>query len=221
MSDSDLRIGVFVCNCGLNIAGTVDCEQVAKYAGKLPGVAHSDNLLFACSDDGQENVKQKIKELNLNRVIVASCTPRTHEPVFRACVEEAGLNRYLYDQVNIREHVSWVHMDHPDFATLKAQELVRMAVERVKYLEPLERKAVDVIQSAAVIGGGVAGISAALDLADAGFETHLIEARPTIGGQMALLDKVFPQNDCAICILGPIMSKVGQHPKIKNQSLDV
>ena len=214
MSDSDLRIGVFVCNCGLNIAGTVDCEQVAKYAGKLPGVAHSDNLLFACSDDGQENIKQKIKELNLNRVIVASCTPRTHEPVFRACVEEAGLNRYLYDQVNIREHVSWVHMDHPDFATLKAQELVRMAVNRTKYLEPLERKAVDVIQSAAVIGGGVAGISAALDLADAGFETHLIEARPTIGGQMALLDKVFPQNDCAICILGPIMSKVGQHPKI-------
>ena len=214
MTESDLRIGVFVCNCGLNIAGTVDCESVAKYAGKLPGVAHSDNLLFACSDDGQENIKQKIKELNLNRVIVASCTPRTHEPVFRACVEEAGLNRYLYDQVNIREHVSWVHMDHPDFATLKAQELVRMAVNRAKYLEPLERKAVDVIQSAAVIGGGVAGISAALDLADAGFETHLIEARPTIGGQMALLDKVFPQNDCAICILGPIMSKVGQHPKI-------
>ncbi len=214
MTESDLRIGVFVCNCGLNIAGTVDCESVAKYASALPGVAHSDHLLFACSDDGQENIKQKIKELNLNRVIVASCTPRTHEPVFRACVEEAGLNRYLYDQVNIREHVSWVHMDNHEFATLKAQALVGMAVERAKYLEPLERKAVDVIQSAAVIGGGVAGISAALDLADAGFETHLIEARPTIGGQMALLDKVFPQNDCAICILGPIMSKVGQHPKI-------
>lgn len=214
MSNSDLRIGVFVCNCGLNIAGTVDCERVAKYAGKLPGVVHSVDLLFACSDDGQENIKEKIKELNLNRVIVASCTPRTHEPVFRACVEEAGLNRYLYDQVNLREHVSWVHMDDHDLATLKAQALVEMAVERVKYLEPLERKAVDVIQSAAVIGGGVAGISAALDLADAGFETHLIESRPTIGGQMALLDKVFPQNDCAICILGPIMSKVGQHPKI-------
>ncbi len=208
------RIGVYICHCGSNIAGTVDCESVAKYASALPGVAHSDHLLFACSDDGQENIKQKIKELNLNRVIVASCTPRTHEPVFRACVEEAGLNRYLYDQVNIREHVSWVHMDNHEFATLKAQALVGMAVERAKYLEPLERKAVDVIQSAAVIGGGVAGISAALDLADAGFETHLIEARPTIGGQMALLDKVFPQNDCAICILGPIMSKVGQHPKI-------
>ncbi|MFW9794291.1 MAG: FAD-dependent oxidoreductase [Candidatus Thorarchaeota archaeon] len=214
MSDTDLRIGVFVCNCGLNIAGTVDCEAVAKYAADLPGVVHSVDLLFACSDDGQENVKQAIREHSLNRVIVASCTPRTHEPVFRACVEEVGLNRYLYDQVNLREHVSWVHMDDHDLATMKAQELVAMAVERVKYLEPLERKSVDVIQKAAVIGGGVAGISAALDLANAGFETHLIESRPTIGGQMALLDKVFPQNDCAICILGPIMSKVGQHPRI-------
>ncbi|MGD9396597.1 MAG: FAD-dependent oxidoreductase, partial [Candidatus Thorarchaeota archaeon] len=214
MSDGDIRIGVFVCNCGLNIAGTVDCEAVAKYAANLPHVVHSVDLLFACSDDGQENIKEAIREHSLNRVIVASCTPRTHEPVFRACVEEAGLNRYLYDQVNLREHVSWVHMDDHDLATIKAQELVAMAVERAQYLEPLERKAVDVIQSAAVIGGGVAGISAALDLANAGFETHLIEKRPTIGGQMALLDKVFPQNDCAICILGPIMSKVGQHPKI-------
>ncbi|MHA2078501.1 MAG: FAD-dependent oxidoreductase [Candidatus Thorarchaeota archaeon] len=214
MTQSDLRIGVFVCNCGLNIAGTVDCKAVAEYASTLPDVSYSTDNLFSCSDDGQESIKQAIREHSLNRVIVASCTPRTHEPVFRACVEEAGLNRYLYDQVNLREHVSWVHMDDHDFATLKAQGLVAMAVERVKYLEPLERKSVDVIQSAAVIGGGVAGISAALDLANAGFETHLIESRPTIGGQMALLDKVFPQNDCAICILGPIMSKVGQHPKI-------
>ncbi len=214
MSDSDIRVGVFVCNCGLNIAGTVNCKSVAEYASSLPDVAYAVDLLFACSDDGQDNIKKAINENNLNRVIVASCTPRTHEPVFRACVEEAGLNRYLYDQVNLREHVSWVHMDDHDLATMKAQELVAMAVERAKYLEPLERKAVDVIQSAAVIGGGVAGISAALDLANAGFQTHLIESRPTIGGQMALLDKVFPQNDCAICILGPIMSKVGQHPKI-------
>ena len=214
MSDSEVRIGVFVCHCGLNIAGTVDCPRVAEYAGGLDGVAHSEDLMFACSDDGQETIKKRIREMGLNRVVVASCTPRTHEPVFRACIEEAGLNRYLYDQVNIREHVSWVHMEDHELATLKAEMLIRMAVERVKYLEPLERKAVDVIQSAAVIGGGVAGISAALDLANAGFETHLIESRPTIGGQMALLDKVFPQNDCAICILGPIMSKVGQHPKI-------
>ncbi|MFX1369867.1 MAG: FAD-dependent oxidoreductase, partial [Promethearchaeota archaeon] len=205
MSAGDVRVGVFVCHCGLNIAGTVNCEAVAKYAAKLPGVAHSVHLMFACSDDGQKSIKDAIRELNLNRVVVASCTPRTHEPVFRACVEDAGLNRYLYDQVNLREHVSWVHMDEKDLATKKAMELVAMSVERVKYLEPLERKVVDVIPAAAVIGGGVAGISAALDLAKAGFETHLIETRPTIGGQMALLDKVFPQNDCAICILGPIM----------------
>jgi heterodisulfide reductase subunit A len=214
MNTSDIRIGVFVCNCGLNIAGTVDCEAVAKYASNLPDVVHSVDLLFACSDDGQDNIKRAIREKELNRVVVASCTPRTHESVFRACIEEAGLNRYLYDQVNIREHCSWVHMNEKELATMKAEELIAMAVERVKYLEPLERLSVDVIKSAAVIGGGVAGISAALDLANAGFKTHLIESRPTIGGQMALLDKVFPQNDCAICILGPIMSKVGQHPNI-------
>ena len=214
MSEEDIRVGVFVCHCGLNIAGTVDCPAVAEYAAGLQDVEYSIDLLFACSDDGQAAIKQAINEHNLNRVCVASCTPRTHEPVFRACVEEAGLNRYLYDQVNLREHVSWCHMQEKDKATQKAKELVAMSVERLKNLEPLERQTVKVIPEAAVIGAGVAGISAALDLADAGFETYLIERRPTIGGQMALLDKVFPQNDCAICILGPIMARVGRHPKI-------
>ncbi|MHA2602606.1 MAG: FAD-dependent oxidoreductase, partial [Candidatus Thorarchaeota archaeon SMTZ1-83] len=214
MSDDSARVGVFVCHCGLNIAGTVDCPDVAEFAGKLPGVVHSDDLLFACSDDGQENIKDAIKEHKLNRVVVASCTPRTHEPVFRACVEEAGLNPYLYDQVNLREHVSWCHMDQKEKATKKAKDLVAMSVQRVKMLEPLQRQTVPVIQKTAVIGAGVAGISAALDLANAGFDTYLIEKRPTIGGQMALLDKVFPQNDCSICILGPIMSEVGRHPRI-------
>jgi heterodisulfide reductase subunit A len=206
---------VFVCHCGLNIAGTVDCPAVADYARNIPGVAHSIDLLFACSDDGQENIKKAINEYDLNRIVVASCTPRTHEPVFRSCLEDVGLNPYLYDQVNLREHVSWCHMNEKDKATQKAKELVAMSVERVKQLEPLERQTVKVIPSAAVIGGGVAGISAALDLANSGFDTYLIEKRPTIGGQMSLLDKVFPQNDCAICILGPIMSEVGQHPKIR------
>ncbi len=214
MSTEEPRVGVFVCHCGLNIAGVVECEKVANYAATLPSVAYSVDLLFACSDDGQEHIKEAIHEHNLNRVIVASCTPRTHEPVFRQCLEEAGLNPYLYDQVNLREHVSWVHMDEKEKATQKALELVAMSVERAKRLEPLERQIVDVIPKSAVIGAGVAGISAALDLADAGFETYLIEKRPTIGGQMALLDKVFPQNDCAICILGPIMSRVGRHPRI-------
>ncbi|MHA2362257.1 MAG: FAD-dependent oxidoreductase [Candidatus Thorarchaeota archaeon] len=215
MSSGETRVGVFVCHCGLNIAGTVDCPAVADYARNIPGVAHSIDLLFACSDDGQENIKKAINEYDLNRIVVASCTPRTHEPVFRSCLEDVGLNPYLYDQVNLREHVSWCHMNEKDKATQKAKELVAMSVERVKQLEPLERQTVKVIPSAAVIGGGVAGISAALDLANSGFDTYLIEKRPTIGGQMSLLDKVFPQNDCAICILGPIMSEVGQHPKIR------
>ncbi len=215
MSEGDSRIGVFVCHCGLNIAGTVDCPAVAEYAATLPGVAHSSDLLFACSDDGQVSIQKAIKEHNLSGVVVASCTPRTHEPVFRKCVEEAGLNRYLYDQVNLREHVSWCHMDEKKKSTQKAKELVAMSVERVKRLVPLDRQKVDVLKKVAVIGGGVAGISAALDLGNAGFETVLIEKRPTIGGQMSLLDKVFPQNDCAICILGPIMSEVGRHEKIE------
>ncbi len=215
MYDSESRVGVFVCNCGLNIASTVDCADVAKFAGTLNGVAHAVNLLFACSDDGQATIQEAIKKYNLTGVVVASCTPRTHEPVFRKCVEDAGLNRYLYDQVNIREHVSWVHMKQPELATKKAKHLVAMSVERVKRLLPLHRQSVNVIPKVAVIGAGVAGISASLDLANAGFETHLIERRPTVGGQMALLDKVFPQNDCAICILGPIMAEVGQHPNIK------
>ena len=214
MGKDSVRIGTFICHCGLNINGTVDCPAVAKFAGTLPGVAYSTDLLFACSDDGQESIKNAIREHKLNRVVVASCTPRTHEPVFRACVEDAGLNPYLYDQVNLREHVSWCHMGQQEKATAKAKDLVAMSVERVKKLEPLTRQTVPVIQKTAVIGGGVAGISAALDLAKAGFETFLIEKRPTIGGQMALLDKVFPQNDCSICILGPIMSEVGRHPKI-------
>ncbi|UCE09886.1 MAG: FAD-dependent oxidoreductase [Candidatus Thorarchaeota archaeon] len=208
------RIGVFVCHCGLNIAGTVDCPAVANYAGYLPGVAYSTDLLFACSDDGQVAIQRAITDHSLDGVVVASCTPRTHEPVFRKCVEEAGLNRYLYDQVNLREHVSWCHMNEPEKATRKAMALIAMSVQRVKQLEPLVRQRVNIIPKVAVIGGGVAGISASLDLANAGFNTYLIERRPTIGGQMALLDKVFPQSDCAICILGPIMSQVGQHPRI-------
>jgi len=181
----DVRVGVFVCNCGLNIEGTVDCAAVAEYASTLPDVTHSVTLMFACSDDGQENIKKAIRELELNRIVVASCTPRTHEPVFRDCIESAGLNPYLYDQVNLREHVSWCHMGESEKATAKAKRLVGMSVERVRNLEPLDRQTVPVVRRTAVIGGGVAGMSAALDLAKAGFQTYLIEKRPTIGGQIA------------------------------------
>jgi heterodisulfide reductase subunit A len=212
--DAEVRIGVWTCHCGLNIAGTVDVEAVRDHVKGLPDVVFSDDLMFTCSSDGLKSIKESIEENNINRVIVASCTPRTHEPVFRKTIEEVGLNRFLFEMVNIREHVSWCHMDEKDRATEKAKHLVQMAVARARELEPLDMESVVVIPRVAVVGAGVAGISAALDLANAGYPVSLIERRPTIGGQMALLDKVFPQNDCAICILGPIMASVERHPEI-------
>jgi heterodisulfide reductase subunit A len=210
----DVRIGVWTCHCGLNIAGTVDVEAVRDHIKYLPGVVFSSDLLFTCSSDGLKSIKESIEEHNINRVIVASCTPRTHEPVFRKTIEEVGLNRFLFEMVNIREHVSWCHMDEKDRATEKAKRLIEMAIARARELEPLDMESVEVIPRVAVVGAGVAGISAALDLANAGYPVSLVERRPTIGGQMALLDKVFPQNDCAICILGPIMASVERHPEI-------
>ncbi len=208
------RIGVWVCHCGLNIAGTVDVVAVREHASTLKDVVYAGDLMFTCSSDGLKAIRDTIDEHGINRVIVASCTPRTHEPVFRRTIEEVGLNRFLFEMVNIREHVSWCHMNQKELATRKAKWLVEMAVARARELEPLDMETVTVVPRVAVLGGGVAGISAALDLGNAGYPVSLIERRPTIGGQMALLDKVFPQNDCAICILGPIMASVEQHPQI-------
>jgi len=210
----DARIGVWVCHCGLNIAGTVDVVSVREHASTLRDVVYTGDLMFTCSSDGLKAIRDTIDEHGINRVIVASCTPRTHEPVFRRTIEEVGLNRFLFEMVNIREHVSWCHMDQKDLATDKAKWLVEMAVARARELEPLDMETVTVVPRVAVLGAGVAGISAALDLGNAGYPVSLIERRPTIGGQMALLDKVFPQNDCAICILGPIMASVEQHSQI-------
>ncbi len=211
---NNTRIGVFVCHCGLNIAGTVDVGMVSEHAKKLPNVAHSADLMFTCSTDGLKTIQDAISEFDLNRVIVASCTPRTHEPIFRKTIEGAGLNRFLFEMVNIREHVSWCTMHDEEGANEKAKRLIEMAVARARFLEPLNPESVSIIPEIAVIGGGVSGISAALSAAYGGYQVHLIERLPTIGGQMALLDKVFPQNDCAICILGPIMASVEQHPNI-------
>ncbi|MHA2206087.1 MAG: FAD-dependent oxidoreductase [Candidatus Thorarchaeota archaeon] len=211
---SDVRIGVFVCHCGLNIAGSVDVASVSEHAETLPNVAHSADLMFTCSTDGLKIIQDSIYKFNLNRVIVASCTPRTHEPIFRKTIEAAGLNRFLFEMVNIREHVSWCTMHDEKRATEKAKRLIDMAVARARNLEPLDPESVSIIPEIAVVGGGVSGISAALAAANGGYQVHLIERSPTIGGQMALLDKVFPQNDCAICILGPIMASVEQHPNI-------
>ncbi len=211
----ELRIGVYVCHCGLNIAGSVNCEKVAEYASTLPNVVLSKHNLYTCSDPGQETIKKDIIAHKLNRVVVASCTPRLHEPTFRRTCEEAGLNKYLFEMANIREHCSWVHLHEPEQATEKAKDLVHMAVVRAALLKPQEEITVPVTMEALVIGGGVAGIQAALDLADTGYKVYLIEKSPSIGGTMAQLDKTFPTMDCSICILAPKMSDVGRHSNIE------
>jgi len=208
------RIGVYVCHCGLNIAGTVNCEEVAKFAATLPHVVAAKDNRYTCSDQGQELIKNDIKEHNLNRVVVASCSPRLHEPTFRKACEEAGLNKYLFEMANIREHCSWVHLHNKKAATAKAKDLVRAAVAKVALLEPEIETEVPIIKKALVIGGGVAGIQAALDLADTGYKVYLVEKEPSIGGRMAQIDKTFPTMDCSICILAPKMSDVGHHSNI-------
>ena len=211
----ELRIGVYVCHCGKNIAGSVDCEEVSRYASTLPHVVLSKHNLYSCSDPGQESIKKDIIENKLNRVVVASCTPRLHEPTFRRTCEDAGLNKYLYEMANIREHCSWVHLYEPEKATEKAKDLVRMAVAKVALLKPQTEVVVPVTRKALVIGGGVAGIQAALDLGDTGYKVYLVEKSPSIGGRMAQIDKTFPTMDCSICILAPKMSDVGRHPNVE------
>ncbi len=195
------RIGVFVCHCGHNIAGTVDCEAVARAANHFPHVAHSSDLMFTCSDAGQAHIREKIAEHNLNKVVVASCSPRMHEPTFRRVVEEAGLNRYVFEQVNLREHVSWCHAREPEKATVKAEDLVRMAVARAALLEPLEVKTVPVKPHALVVGGGVTGLRAAVDIGSRGFKVNLVEKEPELGGHLRLLSTMYPNNEKAVDVI--------------------
>jgi heterodisulfide reductase subunit A len=197
-SKDALRIGVFICECGLNIAGSVDCDDVTEYASKLDDVVVAMKNRYTCADPGQNEIKTAIKEHNLNRVVVASCTPKIHEPTFRQCVAEAGLNPYLFEMVNIREHCSWVHQGERKKATQKAKDLVRAGVARARKLQEQEEKIAPVYPAALVIGGGVAGIQAALDLADGGHQVYLVEKEPSIGGKMAALDKTYPTMDCSI-----------------------
>jgi heterodisulfide reductase subunit A len=196
--NKDLRIGVYVCHCGSNIAGVIDPREVADYAATLPGVVVSKNHLYVCSDPGQALIREDIKEHNLNRVVVAACSVVLHEPTFRACVAAAGLNPFLFQMANIREQVTWVHSHEPEAALEKAKDLVASAVAKVSRLTPLEMLEVPVTKRALVIGGGIAGISAALDLADMGIETIMVEKEPSIGGRMAQLNKTFPTMDCSI-----------------------
>ncbi|MFW9847498.1 MAG: hydrogenase iron-sulfur subunit [Candidatus Thorarchaeota archaeon] len=214
-ADDALRIGVFPCKCGKNIGAVVDIDALAEYVSTLPDVVHVQVNTYTCADPGQKEIQQAIKEKNLNRVIVASCSPTMHEPTFRKAVKAAGLNPYLCIMTNIREHVSWVHRDDPEAATEKAKELVAMSVAKARTLEAQPELDVPVTPAAMIVGAGVAGMQAALDLGDMGYKVYLIEKKPTIGGIMAILDKVFPQNDCSICILGPKMVDVIQHPNIK------
>ncbi|NWF77728.1 MAG: FAD-dependent oxidoreductase [Chloroflexi bacterium] len=212
------RIGVFLCHCGSNIAGSVNIPEVIEAVGKLPQVVHVEDNKFTCSDPGQASIQQAITKHRLNRVVIGACSPRMHEITFRRTVAGAGLNPYLLEIANLREHCSWVHPSQVKEATAKAIDLVRKAVARVAWQEPLTPKHVGITRRALVIGGGIAGIQASLDIADAGYEVILVEREPSIGGHMAQLDKTFPTLDCSACILTPKMTTVGQHPNIKLMS---
>ena len=203
MSDDKIRIGVFVCDCGLNIAGAVDTEAVKEYSETLPNVVIAVRNRYTCSDPGQQEVKRVIQENNINRVVIASCTPRLHEPTFRTCIAEAGLNPYLLEMASLREHCSWVHLHDREAATKKAKDIVKISVAKAALLQPHEELEIPIIDAALVIGGGVAGMQAALDLADSGHKVYLVEEQASIGGIMAALDKTFPTMDCSICVLGP------------------
>ena len=208
------RIGVYICHCGSNIAGTVDAEEVTQFARGLDSVVVARDYKFMCSEPGQNLIKTDITELGLNRVVVASCSPTMHEPTFRRACQEAGLNPYLFEMANIREHCSWVTEDKRE-ATEKAKALVSAAVKRVYYHQPLETREVSFNTNTLVVGGGIAGIQAAMKIADSEHKVYMVEREPSIGGHMAQLDKTFPTLDCSACILTPKMTQVGSHSYIE------
>jgi len=209
------RIGVFICQCGTNISSVINVDELTKYAQKLSNVVYAENMNYPCNSQGQDEVAASIKKNKLDRVIVAGCSPRLYEPTFQRCVSKADLNPWLFEMANIREFSSYCHKAKPEEATEKAKDTLRMAVAKARLLEPLKPVELPVTKSVMVIGGGIAGINAALDLADMGFKVHLVEKTETIGGYMALLDKTFPTLDCSICIEGPKMVDVSRHPNIQ------
>jgi heterodisulfide reductase subunit A len=192
----ELKIGVYVCDCGANIASTVDVPQVVEFAKGLPNVAIAREYKFVCSDPGQDIIKKDIKEQKLNRVVIASCSPRLHELTFRRTVASAGLNPYLMEMANIREQVAWVS-ENKELATQKAKALVNAAIKRVAYHQPLETREVPMNPNTLVVGAGIAGIQATLEIANSGHKVYLVEKEPSIGGHMAQLDKTFPTLDCS------------------------
>jgi heterodisulfide reductase subunit A len=192
----DIKIGVYICQCGVNIASVVDVASVVRYASGLPHVAVARDYKYVCSEPGGKMIAEDIKQLQVNRVVVASCTPRMHEVTFQTVLDEAGLNPYFFEMANIREHASWISKDTAK-ATAKAKRLVSAAVARVALQEPLQPRRVPVTDKTLVVGGGIAGIQAALTIANAGYQVYLVEREPSIGGYMAQLDKTFPTLDCA------------------------
>ena len=209
-----MNIGVYICDCGINIGATVDVPAVVEFAKTLPNVVVARENKYTCSDPGQETIRKDIKELGVDRVVVAACSPRMHEPTYRNVLKDCGLSPHLLEMANIREQCSWVHKDR-GIGTKKAKQIVAGSVARAALLEPLEYLEVPTIPSVLVIGGGIAGIQAALDSADKGFKTYLVEKDPSIGGKMAQLDKTFPTMDCSACILTPKMVDVARHPNIE------
>ncbi len=208
------RIGVFICHCGSNIGGFVDVKAVTEYASTLPDVAYATDNLYTCAEDGLNNIKETIKEHNLDRIIVASCTPRTHAPLFQRTCEAAGVNKYMFTFVNLREHCSWVHMKEKEKATQKAKDLVRMGVARARFLEPQEETRVDVTPTALVVGGGVSGMTAALSLANMGFPVHLVEKDKELGGFVRSLHALMMTTKSANETIRPLIDKVNAHKNI-------
>ena len=211
--NGQVKIGMYICHCGVNISATVRVAEVRDFISKQPNVVIARDYKFMCSDPGQDLIKQDIKNLGVNRVVVAACSPLMHELTFRLAAESAGLNRYLVQIANVREHCSWIH-DNVDDATKKATALVNAAIKRVALHQPLEITKSPVNKSTLIVGGGIAGIQAALEIANAGYHVYLVEREPTIGGRMGQFDKTFPTLDCAACILTPKMVSVGHRKDI-------
>lgn len=210
----ELRIGVYICHCGSNIAGVINVDELRNYASTLPDVKIARHYMYMCSDPGQESIKKDIEELSLNRVVVAACSPTLHERTFRRVLEHAGLNPFLFEMANIREQDSWVHRHNPSEALEKAKGIINMATAKARNLEELSSMEVKVSNRVLVVGAGIAGISAALDLAKAGNQVFLVEKSATIGGRMAQFDKTFPTLDCSMCILTPMMAETKEYPNI-------
>lgn len=207
------RIGVFVCQCGTNIGGVVNTQEVAEYASTLPHVVHVENNKYTCSDPNQKQIKEAIEENRLDRIVVAACSPAMHELTWQKLLAQTSVNPYMLEVANIREQCSWVHTDKAE-ATAKAKDLLKMAVAKVEKAKPLHTQQIPITKRALIVGGGIAGMQAALDIADAGYQVTIVERKPTIGGKMPKIDKTFPTLDCAACICTPKMSEVGNHPNI-------